>query len=863
MLTALFLGATCLSVLPGSRAEATVTITLSVTPPADTSINGNEQIAIEAFVTSNINQLFKGGQIGFFCTITSGSTVLTTNGVSSVTTPPFSAGGIPPLCPGGVAASNQPNCFASRSPLPLAPPCLTFAGVPSYLATITYDVSDCATDSVEVHAEPLGVADGVPDAVDETRFRDDGPGIGNLIPIVGEVFATLVPDLGTCCNGANCMMGGVNQYCCEQGLCCGPSGTFNTQELSCGGPSPCGGCPSNGLVVNGNFDAAVPTNGTGNGWTSNNINSSGGWSTLAGNPVPYFILNDTGVVVDDPTIEQVVAPLVVGQSYRLTGDYISVYHNDDPLEATNSFVVELNGGVVYEAGPTADHVSDPNPTWASFDVSFTATATSMNVRMRAEANGTDNDFGVDNVAVCSNCPCNGDVNGNMIVDVDDLTLLLGCLCDSQSIPGCDLNCDGQVNLVDLGVFLCGSAGGTDCCPTPPIGACMNSFFTLVCSETNAAICNAGGGTYQGDGTSCTLNCPCACSGDINNSGTITAADFSLFLDCLGGVSSDPDCDVNCDGVVDLRDLGDLECEFRGNFPPGQCCEQVHGACCVPLYSFECIETPEATCDDVPGEYHGDGTTCDPSPCDCNNNGIPDDCELDCAACPLTDPPYQFPQCGRITKDCDGDGIIDTCEDPRPFCECNVTACEINPTNDPSGPLCTCVSDGPCDCAFCEVVGNQTQCNHFVREFGDASCSCNGPQLEAVVCILDAFQCGIDGQDAGDCNLCPNPGSLCFQLGCCGSTGCPGADYTNPTQPGQPECTPDNDIDVDDLIVVLEAVAGNPLCDCGFCTTACCLPGDLCDMLSPAQCLQSGGTPHPPGRCCSDVATNVCVPVTCP
>ncbi|MEK6674638.1 MAG: hypothetical protein AABZ47_03170 [Planctomycetota bacterium] len=225
--------------------DGTVTVTLSVAPPADTSITGNELITIEFFVTPTASagnggpMLMKGGQAGFFCTITSGSTVLTTNGVNSVTAGAASAGGIGPMCPGGLAPISQAVCFASRTPLPLAPPCPTVNGVPLYMASVTYDVSDCATDSVDVHADPLGVADGVPAATDKSRFRDDGAGTGLLIPIVAETFATLVPDLGTCCDGTTCLTDGVNGYCCEQGLWGGAAGTFNPSGTTCAAPNPC------------------------------------------------------------------------------------------------------------------------------------------------------------------------------------------------------------------------------------------------------------------------------------------------------------------------------------------------------------------------------------------------------------------------------------------------------------------------------------------------------------------------------------------------------------------------------------------------------------------------------------------------
>lgn len=245
-----------------SQAMASITVTLSVAPPADASIDGNEQIVIEMFGTSDVNQLMKGCQAGFFCSITSGTTTLTKVGTMGAAA--TSAGGVGAACIPGLAPVSELACFVARSPLPLQPPCTTTAGVPFFIGSLTYDVSDCATDSAEVHAEPLGVADGVPAATDETRFRDDAAGTGNLIPVVAEVFPTLVPDLGTCCNGTVCLTGGVNQYCCEQGLWGGPAGTFNTNGgAACGGQADCA-CTSDaqcddGLKCNGSETCNVGT----------------------------------------------------------------------------------------------------------------------------------------------------------------------------------------------------------------------------------------------------------------------------------------------------------------------------------------------------------------------------------------------------------------------------------------------------------------------------------------------------------------------------------------------------------------------------------------------------------------------------
>ncbi len=74
------------------------------------------------------------------------------------------------------------------------------------------------------------------------------------------------------------------------------------------------------LITNGSFDTSVPTTGTGGGWTSSALSSTG-WSGGGGNPGGRFQLNSFGPDSSDPTIEQTVPGLTIGSSYTLTWDY--------------------------------------------------------------------------------------------------------------------------------------------------------------------------------------------------------------------------------------------------------------------------------------------------------------------------------------------------------------------------------------------------------------------------------------------------------------------------------------------------------------------------------------------------------------
>jgi|GEM_PF-1167555 len=132
----------------------------------------------------------------------------------------------------------------------------------------------------------------------------------------------------------------------------------------------------------------------------------------------------------------------------------------------------------------------------------------------------------------------------------------------------------------------------------PIGACC--FPSGFCLETTADSCIAQGGTYQGDGTSCTPN-PCpeptgACCFDDG-----TCADLS-FGDCIAAGGTYQGDGVPC--------------------TPNPCPQPATGACCDPASGF-CFQTTEAACTAQGFTYQGDGSLCLG---DANGNGLDDACE---------------------------------------------------------------------------------------------------------------------------------------------------------------------------------------------------------------------------------------------
>jgi len=139
------------------------------------------------------------------------------------------------------------------------------------------------------------------------------------------------------------------------------------------------------FIVNGTFNSAVPTNGTGGGWTSFNLQSTG-WSNTGGNPGANFLLNSNGIA-PDPTIQQVVTGLTIGQSYTVAGDYRLHVPLGNP---TNSFGILLDGTAILQLG-------NPGIVWTPFVVDFIATNTSHTLAFAAESSGSDHSYFIDNI----------------------------------------------------------------------------------------------------------------------------------------------------------------------------------------------------------------------------------------------------------------------------------------------------------------------------------------------------------------------------------------------------------------------------------------------------------------------------------
>lgn len=149
-----------------------------------------------------------------------------------------------------------------------------------------------------------------------------------------------------------------------------------------------GSVQAQNFILNGTFDTFVPNNGTGGSWTSINVESPG-WSATGGNPGARFLLNASGQAATNPTIQQTITGLTIGQSYTVMGDYVIHVPIGNPA---NSFAVLLDNAPLLQLG-------NPGITWTPFSIEFIATSSSHLIGLEAERGDSDHSYLIDNIQV--------------------------------------------------------------------------------------------------------------------------------------------------------------------------------------------------------------------------------------------------------------------------------------------------------------------------------------------------------------------------------------------------------------------------------------------------------------------------------
>lgn len=136
-------------------------------------------------------------------------------------------------------------------------------------------------------------------------------------------------------------------------------------------------------ITNGTFDNSCA------GWTGADLGSAGCQGT-GGNPGGFFILNAGGDPLSDPSVSQSVTGLVIGQSYRITGDLRAAFL---AVPVNNAFGAEIDGGLFQF------NLTTPVFDWRSFSFDFTYAGGTSVLRFTGERNGSDADIAIDNIAI--------------------------------------------------------------------------------------------------------------------------------------------------------------------------------------------------------------------------------------------------------------------------------------------------------------------------------------------------------------------------------------------------------------------------------------------------------------------------------
>ena len=94
------------------------------------------------------------------------------------------------------------------------------------------------------------------------------------------------------------------------------------------------------------------------------------------------------------------------------------------------------------------------------------------------------------------------------------------------------------------------------------GACC--YDSAPCAVVSPAVCSAGGGTYQGDGTTCVLHACCPLMGDMNGDGTVNGSDIQGFVNALLA-GFDPCADLAAPyGTLDMADVAAFVGQLLGS-----------------------------------------------------------------------------------------------------------------------------------------------------------------------------------------------------------------------------------------------------------------------------------------------------------
>jgi len=263
------------------------------------------------------------------------------------------------------------------------------------------------------------------------------------------------------------------------------------------------------------------------------------------------------------------------------------------INGTNEYVdVAINGtpvGTVYQASGyfscvanQADSLTVPASTYNALKASGGGNV-SISLTPSVNVNPTEcgsNPTTIRLTVSYSRQPASSDSNGNGVPDE--------CETGACCYPNGSCSVLLQSNCISGGGTYQGN--GTTCSPNPcpqPTGACC--YADGSCVVRTQVECNGTGGAYQGNGTSCSPN-PCP-----QPTGACCYADGSCVVRTQ----------AECGGTGGTYQGNGTSCSPNP-------CPQPTGACCYADGS--CVVRTQTECTGTGGTYQGNGTTCSPNPC---------------------------------------------------------------------------------------------------------------------------------------------------------------------------------------------------------------------------------------------------------
>ncbi len=225
---------------------------------------------------------------------------------------------------------------------------------------------------------------------------------------------------------------------------------------------------------------------------------------------------------------------------------------------------------------------------------------------------------------------NGCSQGGKLLVVDNALQYCGAsssLTGEDCSDGIDNNCDGDVDCDDnecsaanaCVASCCNRATGT-CNDNIPLEFCPEdqrgtaSCSTGWCVADTGACCEPNIGCIDGlQKSECFAVSECPCAVDADGDGALTFHDQTTVLGCLAGlpVSGCEGADVDCNGVIDERDLLLVDCLLTADDPATEC----SSSCRIEYHK-------DKSCSEVVCPYCGDGFVNQPQErCDGADPGV--------------------------------------------------------------------------------------------------------------------------------------------------------------------------------------------------------------------------------------------------